>query len=147
MNVPGFDLSYAVPPLDDYLRLRPLAGLSPHERASAEVGLANSCVAVTVHREGAVIGMGRVIGDGGLNFQVVDIAVDPAFHGRGLGKAIMRALMDRLAEIVPGRAYVSLIADGEAHRLYAQYGFKPVQPASQGMACWIAPRRDPEGLG
>ena len=140
MNVPGFDLSYAVPPLDDYLRLRPLAGLSPHERASAEVGLANSCVAVTVRREGAVIGMGRVIGDGGLNFQVVDIAVDPAFHGRGLGKAIMRALMDRLAEIVPGRAYVSLIADGEAHRLYAQYGFEPVHPASQGMACWITPK-------
>ena len=86
MNVPGFHLSYAVPPLDDYLRLRPLAGLSPHERASAEVGLANSCVAVTVHREGVVIGMGRVIGDGGLNFQVVDIAVDPAFHGRGGGQ-------------------------------------------------------------
>ena len=35
--------------------------------------------------------MGRVIGDGGLFFQVVDIAVEPAHQGRGLGKAIVAA--------------------------------------------------------
>jgi hypothetical protein len=34
---------------------------------------------------------------------------------------------------VPGNSYVSLIADGEASKLYAQYGFEPVMPRSQGM--------------
>lgn len=30
------------------------------------------------------VGMGRVIGDGGCFFQIVDIAVDPADQGQGL---------------------------------------------------------------
>jgi hypothetical protein len=34
---------------------------------------------------------------------------------------------------VPDKAYVSLIADGEASKLYAQYGFESVMPRSQGM--------------
>jgi ribosomal protein S18 acetylase RimI-like enzyme len=80
--------------------------------------------------------MGRVVGDG-LFYQIVDIAVDPAHQGRGLGKAIMAGLMRELARIAPAEAYVSLIADGEANRLYAQYGFVPTAPASIGMAQWI----------
>ncbi len=35
---------------------------------------------------------------------------------------------------LPKGAYVSLIADGKANELYAQYDFKPVAPKSMGMA-------------
>ena len=77
--------------------------------------------------------MGRVIGDGGLFFMVVDIAVEPAHQGRGLGKAIMAALVERLRAAAPSRAHVALIADGEAHRLYAQYGFTLTAPGGVGM--------------
>ena len=45
--------------------------------------------------------------------------------------------MQRVSEIAPAEAYVSLIADGEAHRLYEQFGFRPTAPASIGMAQWI----------
>lgn len=41
----------------------------------------------------------------------------------------IRAFLDS----VPEKAYISLIADGEAAKLYAKYGFTPVMPASQGM--------------
>ncbi len=89
--------------------------------------------AVQVHHLGEVIGIGRVIGDGGVFYQVTDIAVQPAHHGRGLGKAIMASLMAQLrASALPG-AYVSLIADGEAHRLHAQFGFESTTPKSIGM--------------
>ena len=37
-------------------------------------------------------------------------------------------------EAFPGPLGVSLIADGEANRLYAQYGFEPTTPKSIGMA-------------
>ncbi|KAF1012847.1 MAG: hypothetical protein GAK31_03933 [Stenotrophomonas maltophilia] len=37
------------------------------------------------------------------------------------------------AKHAPPSAYVSLLADGQAHRLYAQYGFALTAPASQGM--------------
>ncbi|WP_205618548.1 GNAT family N-acetyltransferase [Brevundimonas nasdae] len=78
--------------------------------------------------------MGRIIGDGGLFFQVVDIAVQPAHQGRGLGKAIVAALVEHLRATAPKGAYVGLMADGEAHRLYAQYGFELTAPRSVGMA-------------
>lgn len=137
----GYTCSYSVPSVGDYLRLRAEAGLTPRDEAAAIVGLPNSFVAVVIEHEGEAIGMGRIIGDGALFFQVVDIAVLPAHQGRGLGKAIMQALMERLAERVPGRAYVSLIADGGASHLYAAYGFEPVAPKSQGMARWLDPSR------
>jgi ribosomal protein S18 acetylase RimI-like enzyme len=123
-----------IPPVEAYRRLRVIAGLSPKTAEAAERGLPNSICAVVVERCGAAVGMGRVIGDGGLFFQIIDIAVDPAHQGKGLGKAIMTRLMEQLRARAPAGAYVSLIADGEAHRLYAQFGFAPTAPKSIGMA-------------
>lgn len=78
-----------------------------------------------------------MIGDGGLFYQIVDIAVEPEHQGRGLGKRIVGALMEELKRIVPAEAYVSLIADGQANNLYAQFGFEPTAPTSIGMAQWV----------
>ena len=138
----GYTLKSAIPPVEDYLRLRMEAGLTPHRRAAALAGLPNSIVSVVVEFGTANVGMGRVVGDGGLFFQVVDIAVLPAHQGKGLGKAIMRNLMVRLARTLTAPAYVSLIADGDASHLYARHGFAPVAPKSQGMARWLEPSRD-----
>ncbi|WP_095012452.1 GNAT family N-acetyltransferase [Tsuneonella mangrovi] len=132
-------ISREMPSVADYLRLRHEAGLSPFTPEAAAAGLAGTIEAVLVRANGEAIGMGRVIGDGGLFFQVVDIAVLPEFQGRGLGKRIMAALMGALAERIPSRAYVSLVADGDAQHLYAQYGFESVAPKSLGMARWIDP--------
>ncbi len=62
------------------------------------------------------------------------LAVLPEHQGRGLGKMIMAAISDYIAREVPESGYVSLIADGEAYRLYQQFGFALTAPASQGMA-------------
>lgn len=129
----GYELSAETPPAGDYLRLRVAAGLSRKSPEGAAMGLANSWHAVVVRHGGEIVGMGRVIGDGGLFFMVVDIAVEPAHQGRGLGKAIMAALVERLRAAAPSRAHVALIADGEAHRLYAQYGFTLTAPGGVGM--------------
>ncbi|HVG48137.1 MAG TPA: GNAT family N-acetyltransferase [Rubellimicrobium sp.] len=126
-----------VPSIEDYRRLRAISGLTPRSAEAARLGLPNTIHGVHVEAEGRAVGMGRIIGDGALVFQVVDVAVDPAHQGRGLGKAIMGALVAHLRANLPAEAYVSLIADGEAHRLYAQFGFEPVAPASIGMAQWI----------
>ena len=129
----GYELTAETPAAADYLRLRVAAGLSRKSPEGAEIGLANSWHAVVVRHGGEIVGMGRVIGDGGLFFMVVDIAVEPAHQGRGLGKAIMAALVERLKAAAPSRAHVALIADGEAHRLYAQYGFTLTAPGGVGM--------------
>lgn len=127
-------LEPATPALQDYLRLRVAAGLSPKSEAAARIGLANGCFAVCVRHGAQTIGMGRVIGDGGCFFQIVDIAVAPEHQGRGLGKRIMAALMAWLEAHAEDGAYVSLIADGQARHLYAQFGFVETAPTSVGMA-------------
>lgn len=130
----AYALVEETPAAEDYLRLRVEAGMSPKTADGAARGLPNTCIGVVVRHDGRAVGMGRVIGDGGLFFQVVDIAVEPAHQGRGLGKAIVAHLVARVRAIAPVGAYVSLIADGEANRLYAQYGFEPTAPKSIGMA-------------
>jgi len=78
--------------------------------------------------------MGRVVGDGGCFYQVVDIAVLKEHQGNGLGKRIMGEILRYIEANVPESGYVSLIADGQAQDLYAQFGFVHTAPRSVGMA-------------
>lgn len=132
----GYAASIEIPSVVDYLRLRVSAGLTPRSETAAKAGLPKTVLGVVVRKDGAVTGMGRAIGDG-LFYQIVDIAVEPQHQGRGLGKLIMQTLMRELKRVAPAEAYVSLIADGKANELYAQYGFSDTAPASIGMAQWI----------
>ena len=134
MTETTYSLVHAIPSVQTYRHLRTAVGLGAKTVEAATRGLPNSLFAVQVLCAGEPVGMGRVIGDGGAFYQVVDIAVLPAHQGRGLGKMIMAAISDYIAREVPESGYVSLIADGEAYRLYQQFGFALTAPASQGMA-------------
>lgn len=133
----GYEIFLETPPIDDFRRLRKIAGLSEKTREAAQIGLPNSWASALVRHDGRIVAMGRVVGDGGCHMQVVDMAVEPEHQGKGLGKAIFASLIRELERRAPKSCYVSLIADGEAHRLYAQFGFQPVMPASIGMALWL----------
>lgn len=127
------------PAVQDYCRLRVAAGLSPKSLQAAELGLPNTLYGVRLVQDQQVVGMGRIVGDGGCFFTVVDIAVEPVLQGRGLGKQIMAALDAWLVANAPPSAYVSLAADGDARYLYEQFGFRDTTPATINMA-YVAPR-------
>ena len=131
------ELQLQVPAVEEYLALRVAAGLSAMSAGGAREGLASSWCAVCVRIDGELIGMGRVVGDGGLFLFVVDIAVTPAWQRRGLGRRIMQALMEQVHARAFSYTQVGLIADGPAHLLYEQFGFRPVAPESQGMSLRI----------
>lgn len=123
---------HRVPAVADYLRLRRDSGLAERSAEAAEKGLGNSLFAVTLYNEkGVAVGMGRVVGDGGCNFEVMDIAVDPAYQGRGLGRRIMEHITVYLDNNVPSGSYVCLIAD--APWLYEKFDFEYCAPRLQGM--------------
>ena len=113
--------------------------MGPKSEASALAGLPNSLYSTQIHHAptDSVVGMGRIIGDNGFFYQIVDIAVDPAHQKKGLGKAIMAELMRWFEETGKDRGYVSLIADGEAKKLYKLFGFEETAPRSVGMAYLI----------
>ena len=121
------------PGVEDYRRLRVEAGLSAKTAEAATRGLANTLYGVSLVRDGAVVGMGRIIGDNGTVFTVVDIAIVPALQGRGLGRRILVALDAWLQANVPESAYVTLVADGDAKYLYAKFGFAESAPFAVNM--------------
>ncbi|MEM6379153.1 MAG: GNAT family N-acetyltransferase [Bacteroidota bacterium] len=120
-------------PQATYQRMRIISGLSPKSDEACAIGLPNSLYAVMIKEENQVIGMGRVIGDGGCFCQVVDICVIPEKQGQGLGKLIMQQILNFIETKLPPTCYVSLIADGDASYLYEQFGFKDTMPVSKGM--------------
>ncbi|MDR6758673.1 ribosomal protein S18 acetylase RimI-like enzyme [Mycoplana sp. BE70] len=134
MNQPAYSMVARTPSVKEYLHLRAVAGLSPFSEEAAGKGLQGTIFSAMVFHADVAVGMGRLIGDGGCFFQVVDIAVDPEHQGRGLGKAIMRAIMDHIGDKLPSSAYVSLIADVPANTLYEKFGFEETAPRSLGMA-------------
>lgn len=134
MTLPdGYQLLEQFPQTDDYRRLRSAAGMAPRSAEAAARGLPNTLYGVSVLHDQRAVGMGRVIGDGGCFYIVVDIAVEPEHQGRGLGKCIMSALDAWLRANAPDSSNVSLIADGDAKHLYARFGFVEVGPVSVGM--------------
>ncbi|KZT57239.1 hypothetical protein CALCODRAFT_483315 [Calocera cornea HHB12733] len=164
-----YTVSGAIPSTATYRHLRRSGGLSDRSAEACAIGLPRSVFCVQVladpipgtspatdakRRDGDGIGMedaegeqpdpravamGRIIGDGGLFLQVTDIVVLPAHRQRGLAKLVMGELMRWVHAHVPESCYVSLIADGEARRLYAQFGFEETSlGGSVGMALRVA---------
>ena len=122
------------PSVEDYNRVRVAAGLSKKDPEAASVGLSNSVYAVRVQLAGEVVGIGRIVGDGALFFEVVDIAVLPEHQKKGLGAQIMGALMRWLRENARPGAFVSLISDRGVSAFYQRYGFEVRPAVSPGMS-------------
>lgn len=120
---------------ETYIKLRVESGLSSKTKEAAEIGLANSLctIALVITGTDEIIGMGRLIGDGGCHCQVADICVLPSYQGKGLSKLIMQKIEDYIDQHIPDSCYINLIADGTAYKLYEKYRFKAVYPASRGM--------------
>lgn len=122
--------------MTDYLRLRDAAGLSPKTVEQAAAALPGGWTACQVVEEqhGKTVGMGRLLGDGGWYFHVIDMAVLPEHQRRGLGDVILGALLAQIRTNVPPGAYVNLLADPPGRKLYQRHGFKETAPGSVGMA-------------
>jgi len=132
---PSYRLHPGPPPVADYRRLRAEAGLSPVSAAQAAAGLDGAWAACHVVRvDGEVAGMGRVLGDGGWYFHVVDMAVLPTHQRRGIGAAVLAHLLDAIRTGAPPGAYVNLVADPPGRGLYRRFGFTDTAPDGIGMS-------------
>jgi ribosomal protein S18 acetylase RimI-like enzyme len=120
-----------------FAALREVNGMSSRSLESIERGLPNSIYcAVAVHDpSGEVVGMGRIVGDGGTVYQICDMAVYPEHQGRGLGTRLMEALEAYLEREAPSQAYVNLVADVDG--FYERFGYEDIRPDSKGMHRWI----------
>ncbi|NNJ67391.1 MAG: GNAT family N-acetyltransferase [Boseongicola sp.] len=109
----------------EYCDLREASGLGAFPMENARIGLANTLTAVWLRDGDRLVGMARIIGDGGCFAQVTDVAVHPDFQRQGLGAKIMAQLLQQARETLPSDLYLSLIADPGAENLYEKSGFEP----------------------
>lgn len=82
-------------------------------------GLRNSHSLVTARVDGELAGLANALSDGHLVVYFPHVLVSPGFHGRGIGKKMMQALLDKYG----GFHQLMLTADGDSVDFYKRLGF------------------------
>src|SRR5690606_28247620 len=74
---------------------------------------------------GRTVGMGRAISDGVSDAYIQDLVVLPDFRGRGVGKAIIKRLVEVC--ISRGITWIALVAEPGTQEFYKEAGFSPME--------------------
>ena len=90
--------------------------------AALRNGFANSLLTLAAYEEAALAGLIRVVGDGHTSGFVQDILVRPQFQRRGIGSALLQAVLNRYA----GVRQIELLTDDtpETVAFYRSMGFR-----------------------
>ncbi|MFL0246173.1 GNAT family N-acetyltransferase [Candidatus Clostridium stratigraminis] len=127
------EVRYNAPTAEEYISLRLKTGMGTKDLSKVEIALKNSLFIVTLWDKDKLIAFGRIVGDYGITYVVSDIMVDPEYQRKGLGKIIMKEIDSYLNQNTDEYAYVCLIANKPADKLYSQFGFDYTEPKSCGM--------------
>ena len=80
------------PSVEEYLDLIASVNWRRRDPEAVKIALGNSLFSVCAESEGQLVGMGRVIGDGGLHLYLADVVVRPDHQNRRIGSRIVAAL-------------------------------------------------------
>jgi len=92
--------------------------------------LRNSHTLVTARASGRLVGLGNAISDGHLVVYYPHMLVHPEYHGNGIGRRMMEALLEEYSSFHQHM----LSADGKAIGFYERLGF---ERAGQTEPMWI----------
>ncbi|MFX0172516.1 MAG: GNAT family N-acetyltransferase, partial [Candidatus Hodarchaeota archaeon] len=80
------------PSIEEYQKLRNAVGWPSVSDQAVERSLKNSLYTVCAYIGNKMVGIGRVIGDGGIYYYIQDVIVLPQFQRRGIGRKIMTSI-------------------------------------------------------
>ena len=121
--------------LDDFLRLKEEAfGNEDCHRETSRLSLEGSLYVLHVELDGNVIGMARVLGDGGCVNYIADMIIVPSYQGMGIGKLIMQRMINFIQANIPegGNTMIDLAAAVGKEGFYEKFGFKARPNETQG---------------
>ena len=124
-----------LPSAADYNRLRDLVGWGTYREDVIVKSLPNSLYCVCATADGRVVGMARVIGDGGMVYYVQDVIVVPGYQRRGIGTQLMDRVMAYICTHASHNSIVGLMAAKGKEAFYTRYGFtvRPTHQLGSGM--------------
>jgi GNAT superfamily N-acetyltransferase len=117
------ELVERVPTADEYVELLRRVGWTPPPVEDCRRALRGSLTAIcAVDEHEAVVGMGRLVGDGRMYCFAVDVVVDPDAQGQGIGQGIMEAL-EALATRRRLGTRLDLVAAPDVAPFYRRLGY------------------------
>lgn len=96
-----------------------LAPLGTREPEKLKIAAENSHTVCSAYVDQKIIGFGRAISDSQYQSAIYDVVVLPEFQNRGVGKLIMKALLEKLPKSGPVLIFV---APGKQN-FYRKFGF------------------------
>lgn len=115
-------IKYGTDNIDDWVALCQIFRLAPlgtREPEKLKIAAENSHTACSAFINGKIVGFGRAISDGQYQSAIYDLVVLPEFQDQGVGKAIMKALLEKL----PKDSNVLIFVAPGKQGFYRKFGF------------------------
>lgn len=112
-------------------------GWRQREVRAFELAMQRSLFSVCAEDDGAIVGCGRVIGDGGLHFYITDVIVLPSHQHRGIGTSIVSALTQYVESIPFSNSLVAVLPIPGLISFYSRHGYKALSADSPIMQRWL----------
>ncbi|PIE09620.1 MAG: GNAT family N-acetyltransferase [Rhodobacterales bacterium] len=125
------------PQPEEYLALRAACELGERSLDAARKGLGGELFVISLRDEdGTLIGMLRLVGDGGVHALLSDMAVHPDHRGQGLAAGMLARLEAWTQDNLPDTCFISVIPNKRAVPLYEEAGFD----LREGMGRYVGSR-------
>lgn len=119
----------------DYQEVRAAVGWEEISTVQAQKGIDNSYAVVSCKANDRIIGIARVLWDGGYTAFIVDVMVKPEWQKRGIGTKMLELLIEKLESTLQTgeKLMINLYSSKGKERFYEKNGFA----AGSGMVRWI----------
>ena len=111
------------PSAKDYNFLRNTVGWGTYDESIIDESLKKSLFGIVVENNGKTIGMARVIGDKQLAMYIQDVIVLPEFQGKGIGKLMMKEILNYINNNSVKNTIIGLCAAKGKEPFYEKIGF------------------------
>lgn len=109
-----------------YKMLRESVGWTCPPEQQALRAIKNSVINIVAYEEDSPVGMGRLLGDGAMYYQIYDVVVKKDYQGQKIGTNILRELINYVEEnrTEGERVSITLTAEPGKECFYEKAGFK-----------------------
>jgi ribosomal protein S18 acetylase RimI-like enzyme len=124
-----------LPTAQEYNWLRDLVGWRIYQEDVIEKALPNTLYCVCAYWGVKLVGMARIIGDGGMVYYIQDVIVIPEYQRRGIGTQMMDAIMGYIRLHASQNSIIGLMSAVGKEAFYEKYGFmvRPTEKYGAGM--------------
>ena len=126
---------------EEYMELRKIVGWVEFPIEQAQACIDNAYMVRSVRDDEKIVGVARLLWDGGYIAFLSDVIVKPAYQGQGIGRKLVEECIQKLKDdMKPGyKVKMTLNSAKGKEAFYEKFGFhvRPNDDAGAGMDQWF----------